>query len=179
MSSIPALGGEFVLMSAHRAMNRTSSPKMEWEALFKKLTPIDWHGVVHVALDAVDESGHRRTDKRARKLGPKEIWTLLGEIDGIKKLELNGRVFVEIAIYLQKLHPEAATAVRELRLQARELEWHVGRLKMAEEEGSLEFHVPTYAQNAAIGYYLMEIRLRSLCQQINLCVFEPLHGSCW
>ena len=152
-----------------RASNRT-----EWDTLLGKLIAIDRHGVDTVALDAIEPSGQRRTDTLARELEPAEIWKLLGGIDGVKRLESNSRVLVEMAAYLQRSYPEAAVSAEELRLQARELELLVDRLKMADEQGSLEFHIPTYAQNAAIAYYLMEQRLQMVCEQMNVRAFRPL-----
>ena len=95
----------------------------------------------------------------------------------MRRMEANSRVLVEMAAYLQRSYPEAAAVAEELRLQAKKLEWHVGRLRMAEEQGSLEFHISTYAQNAAIAYYLMEQRLQALCQRANMPSFRPLQGT--
>ncbi len=118
--------------------------------------------------------GSARTDDFARELEPDEIWKILGELDGVKRLESNSRVLVEMATYLQRSYPEATAVAEELRLHARELEWQVGRLGMAAEQGSLEFHIATYAQNVAVAYYLMEQRLQSLCQQTNMTNFRPV-----
>jgi hypothetical protein len=159
------------------ALRLRASTKTEWEALLKSLTAINRDGVDTVALDAIESSGQRRTDQLARELEPEQIWKLLGGLDGVKRLESNSRVLVEMAAYLHRSHPEAAAVAEELRLQAKELEFQVGRLRMADEQGSLEFHIPTYAQNAAIAYYLMEQRLQALCQQTNVRTFRTLPGT--
>jgi hypothetical protein len=82
-----------------------------------------------------------------------------------------------MASHLQRSYPDAAGVAEELRLQAKELELYVERLRMADEQGSLEFHIATYAQNAAIAYYLMEQRLQALCQQAKVQSFRPLQGT--
>ncbi len=156
------------------AVRLWASAQTEWNALLKKLIVIDRDRVDRVALDAIWPSGQRRTDDLARELEPNEIWQLLGELDGVKRLESNSRVLVEMATYLQRSYPEAASVAEELRLHARELEWQVGRLGMAAEQGSLEFHIATYAQNVAIAYYLMEQRLQLLCQQTNVPNFRSV-----
>ena len=164
-----------ILVHAIRyALRLRASTKTEWEALLETLIAIDREGVDTVALDAIESSGQRRTDQLARELEPNEIWKLLGGLEGVKRLESNSRVLVEMAAYLQRSHPEAAAVAEELRLHAKELELHVGRLRLADEQGSLEFHVPTYAQNAAIAYYLMEQRLQALCQQTSMRTFRTL-----
>jgi hypothetical protein len=156
------------------ALRLRASTKTEWEDLLERLIAIDREGVDTVALDAIEPSGQRRSDKFARELDPNVIWKLLGELDGVKRLESNSRVLIEMAAYLQRSHPEAAAVAEELRLHAKELELLVGRLRMADDQGSLEFHIPTYAQNAAIVYYLMEQRLQALCQQTNMRTFRTL-----
>lgn len=164
-----------VVTGIYCAIGLRTSPEKEWEALLKKLITIDRDGVYKVALDAIEPSGQRRTDKLARELDAKEIWNLLGELDGLKTLELNSCVLVELATCLQRSHPEIARTTEDLRLLARELEWHVGRLRIAAQQGSLEFHVSTYAQNAAINYFLMEQRLHALCLKMNMQGFRTLH----
>jgi len=159
------------------ALRLRASINSEWEALLGTLIVIDRSGVDTVALDAIQPSGQRRTDRLARELQPEEIWRLLGELDGVKRLESNSRILVEMAAYLQRSYPEAAEVAEELRLQAKDLELQVSRLKMADEQGSLEFHIPTYAQNVAIAYYLMEQRLQALCQQTKVRTFRPLQGA--
>jgi hypothetical protein len=150
------------------------SARTGWEELLKRLVAIDRNGVDIVALDAIEPSGNRRTDRLARELESDRIWELLGGLEGVERLETNSRVLVDMAAYLQRSYSEAAAVAEELRLQARELEWHVGRLRMAAEQGSLEFHIGTYAQNAAIAYYLMEQRLQLLCQRTNVPTFRPV-----
>ena len=159
------------------ALRLRASTTTEWDALLESLIAIDRQGVDTVALDAIESSGQRRSDRLARELDPDEIWKLLGGLDGVKRLESNSRVLVEMAAYLQRSHPEAAAVAEELRLHAKELELQVDRLRMAEEQGSLEFHIPTYAQNAAIAYYLMEQRLQALCQQTNMRPFRTLQET--
>ncbi len=160
------------MIGLYFASRLRASARTRWEDLLMSLVAIDRTGVDRVALDAIDPSGERRTDQLARELEPNEIWKLLGGIDGIKKLEMNSHVLIEMAAFLQRSVPEAAVVAEDLRLQAKELEWHVERLRMAHEQGSLEFHIPTYAQNAAITYYLMEQRLQALCQRKNVPTFR-------
>jgi hypothetical protein len=154
-----------------------ASSKTEWKSLLETLTAIDRTEIDLVALDAIEPSGRRRTDRLARELEPGEIWKRLGGLDGVKRLESNSHVLVEMASHLQRSYPDAAGVAEELRLQAKELELYVERLRMADEQGSLEFHIATYAQNAAIAYYLMEQRLQALCQQAKVQSFRPLQGT--
>lgn len=136
-----------------------------WEALMKQIVPIDEKAIERVALDAVDASGELKTEKNQRELGRKDIWTLLGGMDGINRIDTNARVIVEMAAYLDRWHPEAAETAEELRLEARRLEWHVGRLREAEIHDCLDFHFHSYGQHAALSYYTMLKSVIALAQQ--------------
>jgi hypothetical protein len=156
---------------------RTQTYKRSWNELLARLVTVDRRGIQAVALDAIDPSGRRRTDELARELTPEQIWKLLGGIDGVEVLEKNSHVLIEIAMYLRRWYPEAAAIAEELRLQARELEWQVGRLRMAAEKGHLEFHFASYAQNATIGYYLMTERLLDLYRNAKSPMFADLEKA--
>lgn len=150
------------------------SAKMEWETLLSHLVVIDHDAVDKVALDAIHPCGTVRTDKQARELDPDEIWRLLGRLEGVLKLEKNSRILIEMASYLQRSYPEASEIAEELRLHARELEYQVQHLRMASEQGSLEFHISTYAPNAAIAYYRMEKLLLELCERAKVSPFRRM-----
>jgi hypothetical protein len=156
----------FILLSAttYYLWRRAQSSKKDWEQLMARLIMVDREGIDRVALDAIEPSGRRRTDQLARELTADQIWKLLGGLDGIEVLEKNSRVLVEMAMHLQKWYPEAAGAAEDLRLQAKELQWHVERLRMAADKGHLEFHFASYAQNATVDYYLMTQRLVALAE---------------
>jgi hypothetical protein len=154
-----------------------ASSKSKWSDLLKRLTAINEEAIETVALDAIDPSGKSRTDPFARELAPEQIWKLLGELEGVEQMEANSRVLIEMAAYLQRSYSEAAEVAEELRLQAKELGYHVGRLRMAAQQGSLPFHINAHARNAAIAYYLMEQRLHKFCERINLPVVMPLENA--
>jgi hypothetical protein len=144
------------------------SSNQEWEALLGGLVEINREGLDRVALDTIEPIGRRRTDELARELEPEQIWDLLGGIEGIEKLESNSRIIVQMADYLQRSYPNAADVAATLRSQAAELTWQVERLRMAVNQGTIEFHVTTYAPNVAIAYYLMEQRLQILLRIANI-----------
>jgi hypothetical protein len=56
----------------------------------------------------------------------------------------------------------------QLRLNAREIEWHVGRLKGAALTGNLQTSFADYAQRAVATYYLMTQHLIELYEHGNL-----------
>jgi hypothetical protein len=148
-----------------------------WEQLLRQLIYVDRNSVEKIALDAIDESGQRRKDDSAMELEPEEIWQLIGGLKGVEAVEQNSLVLIDMAFYLQQWYPEAVATAEELRLNAREIEWHVSRLRSADQTGNLAFSFATYAQNAVVAYYIMTRRLLALYERGDLSMFGDLQRS--
>jgi hypothetical protein len=164
-------------VTGHYYRRSRRSSKKSWEELFRQLDYVDRNGVETIALDAIDESGQRRSDDAAMELEPDEIWQLIGGIKGIEALEQNSLVFIDMASYLQQSYPEAVATAEELRLSAREIEWHIGRLRSAEQTGKLAISFASYAQNAVIAYYIMTRSLLALYEQGGAPMLVDLQKS--
>jgi hypothetical protein len=139
----------------------------KWEELLQRLVPVDRDRIAAIAMDAVEQSGEPRSDPEAYNLDSSELWSLLGGLEGVQALEQNCAVLVELATYLQRWHPEALVVAEHLRLNAREIQWHVGRLKGAALTGNLQTSFADYAQRAAIAYYRMTRDLLELYDSAN------------
>jgi hypothetical protein len=143
------------------------SAQATWEDILKRLTWIDRDNIAMIALDVVTESGEPRQEAHSFALEPSAIWTLLGGLEGLEVIEHNCQVLVELASYIQQWHPEALVVAEQLRLNAREIEWHVGRLKGAAETGNLQSSFAAYAQRATVTYYLMTKHVLELYAQVS------------
>jgi hypothetical protein len=139
------------------------STAQSWDDLLRRLSWIDRDAVSTIALDAICESGEPRPLGDGFALEPDVIWKLLGGLEGLEKIQHNCEVLVEMASYLQRTYPEALLVAEQLRLNAREIEWHVGRLRGAEQTGNLQASFDAYAQRAVVSYYLMTRHLLALC----------------
>jgi hypothetical protein len=161
--------GAFLVLAAgaatyyYRKATRTS--RNGWEELLARLTAVDREGIRQIARDLIDESGQRRTDEQAMELEPDRIWDLIGGLRGLEALEKNSHILIEMATYIHQWYPEALAVAEELRLNCREIEWHVSRLKMAAQGGTLEGWFANYAQNATASYYLMTQRVIALYER--------------
>jgi hypothetical protein len=142
-----------------------------------KIVPIDRQAIETVALDAIEPSGERRSDEHRRELGRKEIWDLLGGMDGIRRMETNSQVLIEMALYLQRWHPEAADTAEEIRLEAGKLNWQARWLHEAEKNDCLELHFHMYGQNAAISYYSMVKKTIALFQHSEASLLGDLQRA--
>jgi hypothetical protein len=154
------LGLGYALFSAYRRSRRLASET--WDDLLARLSWIDRDAVNTIALDAIDESGELRPLGDGYTLESTEIWNLLGGLEGLETIHRNCEVLVDLASYVQRTYPEALLVAEQLRLNAREIEWHVGRLRGAAQTGNLQSSFEAYAQRAVVSYYLMTRRLLAL-----------------
>lgn len=164
-----------VLARSHRRARRSAG--RDWERLLARLASVNRGSIAEVALDVIDETGEPRRDADSAVLEPAQIWNLLGGMKGLEVLEANCAVLIDLAFYVQQWYPEALSVTEQLRLSARELQWHVERLRGAQKTGKLESAIPMYAQRAAAIYYVMIRRLLELYKQGNanmLCELEKV-----
>jgi hypothetical protein len=153
------------------------SSQRDWRQILTRLTIVDRSSIAEVALDIIDESGQQRKDEGRAALEPSEIWKLLGGLEGLDVLEANCAVLIDLAFYVQQWYPEALAVTEQLRLSAREIEWHVGRLKSAQQTGKLDSAFAMYAQPAAAAYYLMTRRVLALYKDGNLAMLADLRQA--
>jgi hypothetical protein len=177
LSAIGIFLGVLLSIAAYYYFRARQSPQVSWEDLVKKLAWIDRNTIAQVALDLVDESGEPREGPDVANLEPAQLWNLLGGLKGLEALEKNSEVLIDLAFYLQKWYPEAIVIAEQLRLDARELRWHVARLKGAARTGNLQISFPFYAQRAAVTYYLMTRRLLDLYQAVNFSMLAKLQEA--
>jgi hypothetical protein len=157
--------------------NRRRSSPVHWEDLVAKLTWIDRNHIAEVALDLVDESGQPKTAEGAGSMEPARMWKLIGGLEGLGVLERNSKVLIDLAFYVQQRYPEALSIAERLRLDARQLQWHVTRLRAAAKNGNLQVSFPFYAQRAVLSYYMMTRRLLLLCETGNLAMLADLQKA--
>jgi hypothetical protein len=168
LTLVLALFSVLVAVSIYYYRRSYGSDRSAWDSLLARLIEIDKKSVAEIALDFIDESGRRRPSDDPVLVDPSEIWSLIGGMEGLEKLEQNSKVLVDIAFFVQRWHPEALPITEQLRQSAREIEWHVGRLRGAAQAGNLERSFPGYAQRAVAIYYMMTRRVLALYEERNV-----------
>jgi hypothetical protein len=156
--------------------NRRSSPA-HFEDLLAQLKWIDRNNIAQVALDLVDPSGRAKVDEEAATMEPAQLWNLIGGLDGLEIMEHNSEVLIALASYFQQWYPEAVPVAERLRLDARELKWHVSRLRGAAQKGNLQVSFPFYAQRAVAAYYRMTRQLLELYEAANFSTLADLQRA--
>lgn len=141
-----------------------------WALLLGRLQQIDRDKFAAVALDLLDED-------EAQQLDPNLIFEMIGGMHGLDALEQNCDVLIDLAAYVQRWYPEALQLAEELRLNAREIKWHIGRLRGASQTGHLREQFPVYAQRAVATYYLMTRSLLVLYEGVQLPEYAELQRA--
>lgn len=170
---IPAalMVGILVSLLVYAYLNRRPASGNDWHTLVNRLIWIDRDAVSTVAQDALGAGDRAQVGSGEFSLSPPEIWNMVGGMKGLDIIQHNCQVLVELAAYVQQYYPEALAIAEQLRLNAREVEWHINRLKGAEQTGNLQASFGEYGQRAVAIYYLMTQHVLSLYQQIS---FESL-----
>lgn len=182
-SSVYFVVGVVVLVLAltsvawHFVSRARASSQLSWENIVQKLIWVDPEIVAKIALDLVPESGQSQESSGQEVLDPSRIWEMIGGLKGLEKLKNNSQVLIDLAFHLQRWYPEALIVAEELRLDARELEWNVGRLEGAANTGNLEISFPFYAQRAIATYYRMTRQLLTLYEEKNYSMFADLQKA--
>jgi hypothetical protein len=182
-NSVYFLIGVLVLVLAltsvawHFSLRARRSSRLSWESIVNRLVWVDPKIVAEIALDLVHESGEPGKVPGREGLDSARIWEMIGGLEGLKNLRSNSQVLIDLAAHLQRRYPEALVVAEELRLDARELEWHVGRLEGAAGTGNLEISFPFYAQRAVATYYRMTRQLLTLYAQKNLSMLADLEKA--
>jgi hypothetical protein len=138
-----------------------------WETILARVIPIDRGNLRIVALDLLGDA-----DELDRRDGPCELESsdiveLVGDLQGLEAIRSNCEALIDLACYCQRLYPEAIVIAEALRLNAREIRWHLDRLDAAARNGSSRAAFGEYAQRIATIYYLMTRRLIALYEIAN------------
>ena len=153
-------------------MRARRASKKAWKMMLGRLRKIDREKFAAVALDLLDER-----EAGASQLDPDRIFEMIGGMNGLDALEENCDVLIDLATYVQRWYPDALQLSEELRLNAREIKWHIGRLRGATATGHLCEQFPVYAQQAVATYYLMTRSLLVLYEGVKLPEFAELQQA--
>jgi hypothetical protein len=176
MSQLPfliAVAAFFVILvgvAIYFLLRSRRAPRKAWALLLGRLQQIDRDKFEAVALDLLDED-------EAQQLDPDLIFEMIGGMHGLDALEQNCDVLIDLAAYVQRWYPEALQLAEELRLNAREIKWHIGRLRGASQTGHLREQFPVYAQRAVATYYLMTRSLLVLYEGVHLPEYAELQRA--
>lgn len=144
------------------------------EELVGRLRQLDRDRIARIAAGALALSA---LDPDAEyELDPQDLWEWTGGLAGLRNLGCNCDVLIDLACHVQRWYPEAVVVAEQLRLNAREIQWHIARLQGAEEAGHLQSAFPDYAERAVTIYYTMTRDLLELFAEADLAGFSVLQA---
>jgi len=162
--AILATGAHYYL----RSLKQQKYPYGKWDELLR-LGSLD-----HNNLALIAGSFDNEPEMEDEDLDPEKIWHLLGGMQGLEVVEKNCAVLVDLVFYVQQWYPEALLVAEQLRQNAREVQWHIERIKGAAKIGKLKTATPEYLQQAVAIYYRMTCQVLTLYEQANLPGFADL-----
>lgn len=149
----------------------------DWESILARVMPIDKGNLRLVALDLLGDANALDHQDGPCDLQSSEIVELMGGMEGLRTLQKNCEALIDLACYCQRMYPEALIVAEALRLNAREIQWHLDRLDAAVRNGSSRAAFGEYAQRIATIYYLMTRRLIALYETANVPGIEKVQIS--
>ena len=164
------LAGTVIYFS--RRLRKAASTELA--PLLRRLHAIDRDGIAIVACNFLEEG---EWDGTFPALEREDIWNLLGGMQGLEALQANCEVLIELAFQLQQVYPATLVVSEELRRNAREIQWHVERLKGAAQTGHLRAYFPDYAQRVAATYFKMTRSVLQLYMETDAQGFIELQSA--
>lgn len=164
-----------VLVRHSRRARRAANA--DWEQLLHRLEWVDRDKIAAIAQDGMPEDPLHPGAGPTAELDGRTISAMLGGLEGLEVLERNCQVLIDLASYVQRWYPEALVVAEQLRLNAREIEWHVNRLKGAARTKNLDTAFADYAQRAVVIYYLMTRHVLELYSRTSLPGLPELQAA--
>jgi hypothetical protein len=136
---------------------------VSWTDLLARLSPVGRVGIEEVAavflLPSSEQLDSRSIESR---LELRDIWDFIGGIEGLKAMQRNADVLIELACYVQRWNPEASVVAEQLRLDANQIKTSLAKIRSSQRRGTLSTWFPIHATRATAAYYLMTQRLCAL-----------------
>jgi hypothetical protein len=155
---------------AHRSARRLVDA--DWDALVARIQPVPFESLEKVALDNLQPSA------RQLQMEPDEIWRLVGGLDGLKRMNHNADLMIQLAAYVRVWNFDEAVIVAErIRQDAIILKRALHRIKLQRIFRAYRLRVPFYAHQGATAYYLMTRRLLALYETNQFVLYPRLAAA--
>ncbi|HEY6847092.1 MAG TPA: hypothetical protein VI320_12830 [Terracidiphilus sp.] len=152
---------------AYRSMRRLVDA--DWDTLVARIQPVPFESLETVALDNLQPG------PRQLQLDPDEIWKLVGGLDGLKRMNHNADLMIQLAAYVRVWNFDEAVIVAErIRQDAIILKRALHRIKLQGVFRAYRLRMPFYAHQGASAYYLMTRRLLALYETNQYILYPRL-----
>ncbi len=146
--------------------------QLSWDDLIGRLEPLPASGISKVALDYLQPS------KGQIAIETDELWYLIGEAEGLRRMVTNADVLLALAGFAQQWNFEEGVIVAErMRRDAKALKRAARRVSLGLIFGYDKAHGPFSLQEAASSYYLMRRRLLALYETSHVGRYPALAAA--
>lgn len=156
-------------MKRHRKRVATGLPE-----LLGRLEPLSRVGLEAVASDMLEPTPDKIDLRSEVRLGRNVTWDLVGGLEGLRIMENNADVLIDMAFYLQQWSTEAIEVTEHLRLSAQDIRREIHELKRSLRRNESDVLIPLRIQRVAGAYYLMTRRIIALMEISNSALLPQL-----
>ncbi len=147
----------FGFVMAQTLTKRTKLSHLNWDDLVERLEPVSVGGILTVALD------YLQPGKDQLRIETAEMWALIGESEGVRRMHANAEILIALAGYAQRWNPVESVIVAErMRRDGLTLRRAARKLSLSVMVGRANMHSAFNVQEVASSYYLMRQRLLAL-----------------
>ncbi len=140
----------------------------EWQTIVAQMQPVPFKALERVALDHLQPHGHQL------ELETDEMWELIGGWDGLKRMQHNADLLIELAAYIQVWNRTEAIIVAErIRQDSLMMKRAIRRIRL-HKLWIYKGRAPFYVHQAASAYYLMTRRLLALYETNQYLLYPRL-----
>jgi hypothetical protein len=146
--------------------------QLSWEDLLSKLEPVPIHEIAMIAHEYLEPR------KGQPELDANELWAMIGQADGLRRMYANAEILMALASYAQRWNFDESVIVCErMRRDGLTLRRATFALSSVMTLGYDSVQVPFSVQEAASAYYLMRARLLALYETSHAGRFPQLAAT--
>jgi hypothetical protein len=158
-----------ILHAIHRHRRRLATNAIE---LLNQLQPLSKAGIEAVAADMLDPTADKIDPRSDARLTCSMTWSLIGGIAGLRAMEKNAEILIELAFCLHQWNPELADVAEHLRLSGQDIRKELREIKNRMLWSTFNLALSSRVQRAVGMYYLMARRVIALAE-INNSTLVP------
>jgi hypothetical protein len=146
---------------------KRTSRRSEWNTLVARLARIDRDRLAQIAAaqehhEETAGAEYTQAEEQSR------LWFREVGLQGLEDMQNNCAVMIDMAHYIQSRYPEAVVVAEQLRLTARQIEWHLDRIRLASKAGHVEACFAEYGNRAIRLYCGMTETLKLLYEGVGV-----------
>ena len=154
-------------VQSRRKKTRLSST--DWDELVERLAEVPMPGITKVALD------YLHPGKGQLRIQTDEMWCLVGGAEGLKRMQANAEILIQLAAYAERWNVQESIIVGErMRREGLALRRAVRKIQSGMFSGWGRATGPFLVQEAASVYFLMWQRLLALYETSHAGRFSRL-----